>query len=65
MTYPIGVACSLVRHLKVHTTLIPYHKQGCNEINGGSSLIHFACIGVAPLDWSRGSNSNADKMDQI
>ena len=35
-----------------------------------SSLIHFACIGVAPLEpWlrleqSRGSNPNAGKMDQ-
>ena len=29
-----------------------------------SSLIHFACTGVVPLDFSRGSNSNAGKMDQ-
>ena len=29
-----------------------------------SSLIHFACIGVAPPRLLRGSNSNAGKMDQ-
>ena len=37
-----------------------------------SSLIHFSCIGVVPIDWfrplqrdkSRGSNSDADKMNQ-
>ena len=37
-----------------------------------SSLIHFTCIGVVPIDWfrplqrdkSRGSNSDADKMNQ-
>ena len=31
-----------------------------------SSSISFACIGVAPLNWShrRGSNSNAGKTDQ-
>ena len=29
-----------------------------------SSLMHFACIGVAPLSCLRGRNSNVGKMDQ-
>ena len=34
------------------------------QVTGRSSLINFACIGVAPLQTVEGSNSNTKKMDQ-
>ena len=49
----------LIQQVKIQLII---HDMGVED---RSCLIHFACIRVAPLHQSRGSNSNAGKMDQL